>query len=175
MSTLKEQIAIMSEELQREFENNKVVAVQQILEEKCEEYLGQLQRSAEVLDITKEEHAKEVDDLESGTIGLQNAVANLQEALARLNEENKRLVEDNKELLEHTDPHKTIISTLLEVGASPLATNVADDSLLHIAVASDQREEAPMCKNTPTTSCKSKCTGPRTLHPLASGYHQWSH
>lgn len=99
MEGLKEQIKIMNEELQREFENNKVTASNKILEEKCEEYLTQLQRSAAIIESTRSNNQTLVEALETRIETLQAALQQSQQRLEIAEQDNKRITEDSSELL----------------------------------------------------------------------------
>lgn len=69
------------------------------MEEKCEEYLTQLQRSAELIEANRANHQDVVESLESRIDSLQSAVHELEDRLQRSHDDNQRLTQDNSELL----------------------------------------------------------------------------
>jgi chromosome segregation ATPase len=55
MDELQTQLTLLTESLDRELSTNK------LLEQKCEEYLSQLQRSADIIESSREKHALQID------------------------------------------------------------------------------------------------------------------
>lgn len=93
MESLSSQIELMSEELQREFDNNK------LLEQKCEEYLSQLQKSAQIIENTREKHATVVEALELRASEVEKAFQESHDRLVQAENEISRIMDDNQQLL----------------------------------------------------------------------------
>lgn len=102
----------MNEELQREAENNKV------LEEKCQEYLQQLQKSAEIIDDLKNQNAVQVDSYQYKVRDFQTILDETAERLHSSETEVKKVLADNQELLAIIKQQAEQISRLKESSAN---------------------------------------------------------
>lgn len=71
---LNEHVRYLSEGIEKELENNKVISNNQILEQKCEEYLSQLQRSADIIENTKEKNAMQLEHMNERLEDLENSL-----------------------------------------------------------------------------------------------------
>lgn len=94
VDVLAEQVEMMSDELQRETQNNKV------LEGKCEEYLGQLQRSAEIIEEMRASHENNIAGLEDKVREIQSVLRETHERLLNSEEETRKVLADNQQLLD---------------------------------------------------------------------------
>lgn len=93
MESLTKQIDVMSDELQREFDSSR------LLEQKCEEYLSQLQRSAEIIEANKDAYQREMEAVQIKHEQLDSAFRDTHERMIGCEAEISRLVEDNQQLL----------------------------------------------------------------------------
>ena len=85
LEELREKVKMLEEELENEVGNNK------LLEEKCEEYLGQLQRSADIIESTKGKQSLQVAEYEE-------KVASLRDLWEEERIKNEDLILDNQKL-----------------------------------------------------------------------------
>jgi len=83
---------VLQDDFEQECKNTK------LLEQKCEEYLSQLQRSADIIENTKNRHALQFEALEDKFADSQNALESEKERGMELEEENERLRNQISEL-----------------------------------------------------------------------------
>ena len=88
LARLRKDNSKLNSELDQEFENNRV------LEQKCEEYLNQLQRSADIIENAKERQKMEFERMEDRLVDLEDALAAERTKASDFENENRRLKED---------------------------------------------------------------------------------
>lgn len=88
MDELQTQLTLLTDSLDRELSTNK------LLEQKCEEYLSQLQRSADIIESSREKHALQIDLLNEKLDEAESVIRNERDKRADAEGEADRLKEE---------------------------------------------------------------------------------
>jgi chromosome segregation ATPase len=97
IAALKRKVDMLNRELDREISNSK------LFEKKCEEYLNQLQRSADIIESLRAKHELESENYENRIHTLTDAIKDQKEKNYDLEDSNQRLNEDLLHLKRETE------------------------------------------------------------------------